>query len=178
MADSGAYAHTLPGARIAHPGTVEVLVDVLITRVDPRAPDVRRLLEAHLAFARAVTPPGHVHALDLAGLEHPSVTVYGARQDGRVRGIGALRRLDDEHAELKSMHTSDDARGQGVGTAMARFLLDEARAAGLRRVSLETGTDDAFTPARSMYTSLGFVPCPPFGDYVANEHSICMTIQL
>src|SRR5882724_1720688 len=154
----------------------ERCMEVVIAVDDPRVDDVRALLEAHLAFSRAVTPPGHVHALGIEGLLDPAVTFFSARRDGVLVGIGALKRLDDSHAEVKSMHTSESARGQGVGRAMVDHLLAVAAEQSYERVSLETGTMDAFAPARSLYTKVGFVPCTPFGEYTANPYSICMTM--
>ncbi|HZM29331.1 MAG TPA: GNAT family N-acetyltransferase [Acidimicrobiales bacterium] len=153
-------------------------MDLDIAPDDPRAGDVRALLAAHLAFAREVTPEGHVHALDLDGLLDPAVTFFSARRDGRLLAVGALKRLDDGHAEIKSMHTAAAARGRGVGRAMVDHLVTTAAARGHWRVSLETGTYDAFAPARAMYAAAGFVPCAPFADYAANPHSTCMTLVL
>lgn len=151
---------------------------LVIATDDPRVPEVRALLERHLAFNHAVTPPGHVHALDLDGLLEPSVTFCSARRNGVLLGVGALRRLDEAHAELKSMHTTEPARGQGVGRAIVEHLLTVAADRGFRRVSLETGTMDAFAPARALYAKVGFTECPPFGDYTVNPHSVCMTIAV
>jgi putative acetyltransferase len=153
-------------------------VNLVISADDPRSEDIRPLLVRHLAFANQVTPAGHVHALDVDGLLDPSVTFYSARRDGVVVGVGALRRLDDYQAEIKSMHTAEDARGQGVGRAMLEHLLSVAARSGYVGVSLETGSMDAFAPARRLYTDVGFRPCEPFGEYTANPHSVCMTIQL
>jgi putative acetyltransferase len=93
-------------------------MDLVIAVDDPRAGDVCALLERHLAFSREVTPPGHVHALDIDGLLDPAVTFFSARRDGVLLGIGALEQIDESHAEVKSMHTSAPARGQGIGRAM------------------------------------------------------------
>jgi putative acetyltransferase len=139
---------------------------------DPRVDDVRTLLDRHLAFAREVTPPDHVHAMEVDDLVDPSVTFFSARRDGVLLGVGALKRLDESHAEVKSMHTSESARGQGVGRAMVGHLLAVAADRGYQRVSLETGTIDA------LYTTVGFEPCAPFGEYTDNPHSACMTIDL
>ena len=136
------------------------------------------MLSTHLEFSHAVTPVGHVHALDLDGLLDPSVTFFSARRNGALVAVGALRHLDPTHAELKSMHTSALERGRGVGRAMVDHLLRIARELGYPRVSLETGTMDAFAPARALYTSVGFAPCEPFGDYTRNPHSVCMTRHL
>jgi putative acetyltransferase len=153
-------------------------VNLVITAVDPRDADVRALLEAHLSFARAVTPPGHVHALDLEGLLDPAVTLFGARRNEVLLGIGALKRVDDARAEIKSMHTREEARGGGVGRAVVDHLLAVARDGGYRYVLLETGTNEAFVPATALYASVGFTSCDPFGQYTDNPHSVCMRISV
>ena len=150
----------------------------LVTPDDPTAPDVRALLDRHLAFARTHSPPEDVHALEVEGLAAGDVSFFSVREDGVLLGIGALRHLDAEHAEIKSMHTAEAARGRGVGRAMLRHLLQLARTLGYRRVSLETGTMAPFAPARALYTSAGFTVCPPFGEYWASPNSVCMTLLL
>jgi putative acetyltransferase len=153
-------------------------VDLIIAVADPNADDVRALLDRHLTFARGQSPPGHVHALNTGAWADPGLTLFGARRGGSLVGVGAIRRLDDAHAELKAMHTRAEARGQGVGQAMLTHLLRVAEARGYQRVSLETGTMDAFAPARALYRKAGFRPCPPFGPYTVNPHSVCMTLTL
>jgi putative acetyltransferase len=145
---------------------------------DPRRDDVRALLEQHLAFARAVTPPEDVHALELAGLLDDSITFFSLRVDGELLGVGALKQLDHQHAEVKSMHTAPAARRRGVGRAIVDHVLAVAAARGVRRVSLETGAGEAFAPARSLYAGAGFVPCGPFGQYEASPNSAFMTRSL
>jgi putative acetyltransferase len=145
---------------------------------DPRADDVRALLARHLAFAHETTPPEHVHALDLDGLLDPALTFFAARRGGVLVGIGALKQLDAGHGELKSMHTAAEARGQGVGRCMVEHLLATARQRGYARVSLETGTTDAFVPARALYRSVGFTSCGPFGDYRPSPDNEFMTLAL
>ena len=142
---------------------------------DPRRDDVRALLGQHLTFARGVTPPEDVYALDLDGLLDPAVTFYSVRVDGELLGIGAIKELEPGHAELKSMHTAAAARRRGVGRAMVEHLIGVAASRGMRRVSLETGSMEAFAPARSLYASVGFVPCGPFGDYRPSPNSAYMT---
>jgi putative acetyltransferase len=145
---------------------------------DPRAEDVRELLERHLAFARSHSPPEDAHALDVDALVDPAVTFFSYRAGGRVLGIGALQRIDADHAEVKSMHTVEAARGRGIGRAMVDHLVGVARERGFRRVSLETGATAAFAPARSLYTRAGFEPCEPFGAYRDSRNSVYLTLAL
>jgi len=159
-------------------GALTGSVDLVVSEDDPSRPDVTDLLERHLAFAHEVTPEGHVHALDVQRLLDPSVTFFSARRNGILLVVGALRELDATHGEIKSMHTAPEARRQGVGRAIVDHLLDVARARDYDRVSLETGTMDAFTPARDLYTATGFTKCAPFGDYTDNPYSVCMTLRL
>jgi putative acetyltransferase len=149
--------------------TVRIEID------DPRRDDVLALLRAHWVFAQENTPPEDVHALDLAGLLDPSVTFFSARRGAELVGIGALKRLDASHAELKSMHTVATARGSGVGRAMVEHLLAFAQEHGYARVSLETGAMESFAPARALYARAGFVECEPFGAYVPSRNSTFMT---
>jgi putative acetyltransferase len=149
-----------------------------VTTEDPGTPDVVALLERHLSFAHEVTPEGGVFALDLDALQRPSVTFFCARSDGRLLGIAALQELAADHGELKSMHTAAEARGRGVGRELLTHALEVARRRGYTRVSLETGNFAAFAPARTLYESVGFVSCAPFGSYVGSRTSACMTIEL
>jgi putative acetyltransferase len=153
-------------------------MDLVMGVEDPLAADVSAVLDRHLAFAHEHTPPEHVHALPGERLQDPAVTLFGARHAGVVLGVGAIRRLDAEHAELKSMHTVEEARGHGVGRAMLRHLLQVAAASDYRQVSLETGTMAVFEPARTLYRSAGFRQCEPFGEYTVNPYSVCMTLAL
>jgi putative acetyltransferase len=145
---------------------------------DPRAEDVRELLGRHLAFARSHTQPEDVHALDLDGLLDPAVAVFSFRLDGELLAVGALKRLDGRHAELKSMHTAQSVRRRGIGRAMVEHLIAVARDRGFRQVSLETGSMLAFAPARLLYAGAGFRPCEPFGEYRPSPNSTCMTLSL
>jgi putative acetyltransferase len=142
---------------------------------DPR---VIGLLQHHVARARAETAPGSAHALDLAGLRAPDVRFWSAWEGNELMGVGALKRLHAEHGEIKSMHTAEAARGRGVGSALLRHIMAEARAAGMGRLSLETGSWPYFLPARALYARHGFVECGPFGDYRDDPNSVFMTIAL
>jgi putative acetyltransferase len=150
-------------------------VTLVVAIDDPRVSDVHALLERHLAFAHDESPPEHVHALPPERLVDPAVTFFSARREGALLGVGALKELDPTHGEVKSMHTSAAARGQGVARAMLAHLLDVAVSRGYQRVSLETGGTDAFLPARRLYDSFGFLRCEPFADYTVNDFSVCLT---
>jgi putative acetyltransferase len=145
---------------------------------DPRADEERELLERHLAFANAHTPPEDVHALDVDALLDAAVTVFTFRRERELFGVAALKELDPHHGEVKSMHTTQAARGGGIGRAMVAHLLGVARGRGYRRVSLETGSMPAFAPARSLYAGVGFRPSVAFGDYAPSENSTFMTLVL
>ena len=145
---------------------------------DPRVEDVRALLERHLEFGGAHSPPEDMHALDVDGLLDSAVTFFSYRVDGELLGVGALKQLDVGHVELKSMHTVEAARGRGVGRALLVHLLGVARSRGAQRISLETGSMDAFAPARLLYGSVGFTECEPFGDYIPSPYSTFLTLSL
>lgn len=149
-----------------------------IAEDDPRDPDVVGLLERHLEFARRVTPPEDVHALDVDGLLDDRVTFFSLRSEGRLLGIGAIKTLDGSHVELKSIHTAEEARGNGIGRAMVEHLLDVARARGAIRASLETGAMEEFAPSRALYQRVGFVECGPFDTYEPSRNSTFMTKDL
>ncbi len=145
---------------------------------DPRAEDVQKLLAVHLAFADQHSPLEYVHVLDLDRLLAPNVSFFSIRDDGQLLGVGALKQLEERHAEIKSMHTAQAARGKGVGGAIVGHLIAVARSRGCDRVSLETGSMEAFAPARTLYESFGFETCEPFADYRKSEFSVCMTLKL
>lgn len=141
-------------------------------------PQVRVLLHAHVSCARAETGRGSAHALDSSGLKTPNIRFWTVWQEARLLGLGALKRLSRDHGEIKSMHTAEAARNQGVGSAMLNHILAEAAAMGMSRVSLETGAWDYFLPARAFYRRHGFAECAPFADYKLDPNSIFMTRSL
>ena len=146
-----------------------------IDEEDPGTPDLRAILEGHLALMRATSPPEAVHALDLDGLRGPGLTFVALRENGEALGVGALKRLDAGHGELKSMHTLGEHRGRGVGAAILDHLIALARLEGLHRLSLETGATGPFHPAHALYRSRGFEPCGPFASYPEHPFSMFMT---
>ncbi|BCW60160.1 GNAT family N-acetyltransferase [Arthrobacter sp. StoSoilB20] len=145
---------------------------------DPARPDVSQLLSEHLADMFATSPAESVHALDHSALSHESITFWTAREDGTLLGCGALKKLSEGQAEIKSMRTTSAARGRGVATAMLEHIVAEAARLGYGRVSLETGTEDYFAPARRLYARHGFTECPPFGDYILDPNSVFMELTL
>jgi len=149
-----------------------------VTRDDPQSPDVRALLERHFEFNHRNSPPEDVHALDASELAADDVTFFTIREDDALLGMGALKQLDRTHAEVKSMHTTAAARGRGVARAMLLHLVETARARGCTRVSLETGNQDAFAPARALYASVGFEPCAAFNGYWDDSTSVFLTLEL
>ena len=146
-----------------------------ITTDDPTRDDVTRLLAEHLADMHATSPAESVHALDVTGLLASTVTFWSARRDGELLGCGALKELAADHGEVKSMRTAEGARGQGVASALLRHLMHEAGLRGYSRLSLETGSQDYFAPARRLYARHGFEECGPFGDYRLDPHSMFFT---
>lgn len=145
---------------------------------DLSAPQVAALLRLHLEEMHGWSPPESVHAMPIERLRATDVTFYSAWDGAALAGFGALKQIDARHGELKSMRVHPDYRGLGVGQAILDHLLAEARARGYTRVSLETGRPEPFLPARRLYEANGFVQCPPFGAYVADDFSICMTRTL
>ena len=131
-----------------------------------------------MAFALAQTPPEDSHALDADALVEPGVTFFSFRHGEELLAVGALKELDADHAEVKSMHTVEAARGQGIGRAMVDHLIAVARERGFRRVSLETGRGPVFAPARALYAGAGFEHCEPFGDYRRTDNNFYMTMYL
>ena len=145
-------------------------------RVDDLAgPEIRELLEEHLRNMHELSPPESVHALDLAALRRPGVTFWTAWSKGELLGCGALKALDPAHGEVKSMRTASARRRTGVGRAMLEHIIAEALARSYARLSLETGSMEAFAPARRLYERFGFTYCAPFADYVEDPNSVFMT---
>ncbi len=161
----------MPEAMPARP-TLRIVED------DLTGPEIGALLRLHLGEMSQWSPPESVHAMPIARLRQPDVTFFSAWHGDTLAGCGALKQLDAQHGELKSMRAAPAYRGQGVGKAILLHLLAQARLRGLVRVSLETGRPAPFEPARRLYQAHGFVECAPFADYVRDDFSICMTRDL
>jgi putative acetyltransferase len=143
---------------------------MLVIREDDLSGEaVRSLLALHLAGMHASSPPGHVFALDLSGLQAPDVTVWTAWDGAALAGVGALKQLPDGTGEVKSMRTHPDHLRRGVAAAILAHIVDAARARGLTQLSLETGSGPAFAPALALYRRHGFFDGEAFGGYVPSE---------
>ena len=138
----------------------------------------RALIARHLAGMHASSPPESVHAFDVEKLQQPGVTFWSAWVGQEIAGCGALKVLDAERGELKSMRVADAFLGKGIGRAILDHLLAEARARGLRSVWLETGSSPPFLPALRLYESAGFRRCGPFGEYREDPFSLFMTREI
>ena len=150
-------------------------MEIVIRTENSLTDELAQVLQAHWLFCTSSTPIEHVYALDASKLFSPDITVFGARINGELVAVGAMRKLNVDHAELKSMHTLAKSRGLGVGKAIVAHIEDFARSSGIERISLETGTNEAFKPARELYKTLGYKSCEAFGDYVLSEDNMCMT---
>ncbi len=135
---------------------------------DPR---ILALLRYHFDKCHEVTPPGSAHVFDVSRLKSPDVEFFAAWDGDTLLGVGAVKYLDPSHGEVKSMHTSEAARRKGVGGAILRHIMAAARAKGVTRLSLETGSFWYFEPAVALYKAHGFAECPPFGDYKPDPNS-------
>lgn len=149
-----------------------------IQRGDPDNPQVVALLREHLESMAVVSPTGCVHALNLSGLRATDVAFWTAWQGDRLAGCGALKQLDATHGEIKSMRTASTYLRQGVAAAMLEHIINVARKRGYHRLSLETGSGEAFEPACALYEKFGFNRCGPFGEYVDNAFSVFMMLDI
>lgn len=154
---------------------------IVISLEDPARDDVRILLEEHLADMYAASPAESVHALDLEGLRGPDIRFFTIRDSSAsptLLGCAALRHLAPDWAELKSMRTVAAARGRGIAADLLVHLLDDAERRGVQRISLETGSEPFFAPARRLYLRHGFEPCPPYAGYIADDSSVFLSREL
>ncbi|HWS51412.1 MAG TPA: GNAT family N-acetyltransferase [Microbacterium sp.] len=151
-------------------------MSIVIERVHAASPALSAFLAAHHEEISGTAPPESIHALPLDRLLVPGVRLFAGFSDGQAVATGALVALDEGHEELKSMRTDPAVRGQGVGRAMLSFLIGDAESRGISRISLETGSDDFFVPARALYARIGFEECGPFGRYRPDPNSTFMSL--
>ena len=161
--------------------------DIQISIEDPATADITALLTEHLRDMAKHSPPESVHALDIESLQRPNISFYAARLlpqspepqfAGELLGCAALKVLDDGQGELKSMRTCVAHLRKGVAVRLLDHIAGEARSRGMGSLSLETGTPDAFLPARKLYLRFGFKECAPFADYQSDPYSVCMRYLL
>jgi putative acetyltransferase len=151
--------------------------------IEIRADDVTgaatlALIASHLDGMHEYSPPESVHALDVEALRHPSISFWSAWVDGELAGIGALKQIDVERGEIKSMRVDDRFRGAGVGRALLRHIVAAAQDRGMTSLWLETGSTPDFAAARRLYETDGFVECGPFEGYTLDPFSVFMTRAL
>jgi len=145
---------------------------------DLSGPEIAGLLREHLQSMTLYSPPESIHALDLDALRQPAITFWSAWQGSELIGCGAIKELDAGHGEIKSMRTASAHLRKGVAARLMRHILEEAGRRSYRRLSLETGSAEAFAPAHRLYASFGFQFCGPFADYVEDPYSVFMTREL
>lgn len=145
---------------------------------DLTGPEVALLISEHTNSLAELSPPESTHALNLDKLRQPEITFWSAWEKGELLGCGALKDLGEQHGEIKSMRTSSAHLRKGVARKILEHIIEEAKQRGFRRLSLETGSLDAFEPARRLYASFGFQYCEPFADYIPDPYSVFMTLEL
>jgi putative acetyltransferase len=145
---------------------------------DLTGPEIRELIREHLASMRQHSPPESIHALPIEGLRKPEITFWTVWENGDLLGCGALKELDARHGEIKSMRTALRHLRKGVAQTLLHHIIGEAGRRGYRRLSLETGSMQAFEPARRLYARNGFSFCEPFAEYVEDPNSVFMTKEL
>jgi putative acetyltransferase len=153
-----------------------IFLDIKID--DLTGSEVAELLREHLQSMALHSPPESIHALDLEGLKKPEITFWSVWERDELVGCGALKELDGQHGELKSMRTSSLHLRKGVAKRLLEHIIEDSKRRGYGQVSLETGSMDAFEPAKRLYASFGFQYCKPFSDYIEDPHSVFMTKEL
>ena len=134
-------------------------------------PKVNELLNKHFFELRSVSPEGSTHVLDIAGLKDPSIRFWSLWEHNELLGCGAIKIFNDEHGEFKSIRVADNFRNSGVGEKIISHLIDQAKQIGIKKLSIETGAGDFFSPARKLFKKFGFKPCKPFAHYKEDPNS-------
>ena len=140
--------------------------------------EVNELLTKHFIELRAASPEGSAHVLDIPGLKDPTIKFWSLWEDKKLMGCGALKFLDKSHGEFKSIRVHDNFRGKGKGIKVINHLIDEARKLNIKKLSIETGAGNFFTPARKLFNKCNFLPCEPFAHYKLDKNSIYLTKQI
>ena len=138
-------------------------------------PEVNQLLKKHFIELRAASPEGSAHVLDIPGLKVTSIKFWSLWEENLLMGCGALKFLDQDHGEFKSIRIHDDFKGKGNGIKIINHLIEKAKKLNINRISIETGTSNFFAPARKLFANCGFKPCPPFSHYKEDINSLYLT---
>ena len=141
-------------------------------------PEVNKLLTKHFIELRAASPEGSAHVLDIPGLKVPTIKFWSLWESEKIFGCGALKFLDNEHGEFKSIRIHDDFRNKGNGIKIIDYLINEARRLDIKRISIETGAGKFFEPARKLFKKCGFEPCEPFAHYKEDINSLYLTKEI
>ena len=149
-----------------------------IRRDDLSGAEIRGLLAEHLRIMAEVTPRESIHAMDVDELRGPGITFWTVWRGGELAGCGAMKELDGEHGEVKSMRTVRTHLRGGIASMLLDHIIAEARRRGYRRLSLETGAMPYFEPARALYRKFGFRACGPFGAYGNDPNTVFMTLEI
>ena len=141
-------------------------------------PKVNEVLIKHFIELRSVSPEGSAHVLDIVGLKTPSIKFWSLWEESDLMGCGALKFLDKEHGEFKSIRVNDKFRNKGNGSKITNHLINEAKKLNIKRLSLETGSGKFFTPARKLFVKCGFKVCNPFSHYENDINSVYMSMLI
>ena len=140
--------------------------------------EVNDLLKKHFIELRSVSPAGSTHVLDIDGLKVPSIKFWSLWENNKLIGCGALKFLEKNHGEFKSIRVADQFRKKGIGERIINHLIEEAKKLKISKLSIETGAGDFFLPARNLFSKFGFKTCPPFAHYKDDPNSCYYTLNL
>jgi|TARA_A100001011_G_scaffold385521_3_gene459654 putative acetyltransferase len=141
-------------------------------------PEVHALLVKHFIELRSVSPVGSTHVLDIDGLKDSTIKFWSLWENDQLMGIGALKFLDKEHGEFKSIRVNDKFRNQNNGLKIIDHLINKAKGLNIKKISIETGAGEFFLPARKLFLSCGFKVCEPFSHYKEDVNSVYMCLHI
>jgi putative acetyltransferase len=141
-------------------------------------PEVYEMLVKHFIELKSVSPEGSAHVLDIEGLKDPSINFWSLWEDNQLMGMGAIKFINKEHGEFKSIRVNDKFRKRGNGIKIVNHLIDEAKKLKIKKLSLETGAGIFFVPARKLFNQCGFKICEPFAHYKKDINSVYMSLQI
>ena len=140
--------------------------------------EVNDLLKKHFIELRSVSPAGSTHVLDIDGLKDPSIKFWSLWENNKLIGCGALKFLEKDHGEFKSIRVADEFRKNGIGERIIKHLIDEAKKLEISKLSIETGAGEFFAPARKLFNKFGFKKSEPFAHYKVDPNSCYFTLDL